>query len=331
MNAARELGRTIDNTREACEVLQVPRASFYRFFEPEKPKKEKPKPPLALCKKEEQAVLEVLHSERFQDLAPAEVYATLLDDGDYLCSVRTMYRILDKHQEVKERRKHVSRSHYTKPELLAAGPKQVWSWDTTKLKGPQKWTYYYLYVILDIFSRYVPGWMIAEVDKAFLAEQFIAETCEKQGIIEDQLIIHSDRGPSMKAKLVAELMADLGVTKSHSRPYNSNDNPYSEAQFKTVKYCPRFPERFGSIQDARSFSREFFSWYNNEHKHAGISLLTPAQVHHGQAEQVIASRNQVLHEAYMKNPNRFKYRRPQHPPLPKEVWINKPNSCENVA
>jgi putative transposase len=331
MNAAMELSQAIGNTKESCDALQIPRASFYRFFGPEKPAEERPKSPLALSEQEEQVVLDVLHSERFQDLAPAEVYATLLDDGDYLCSMRTMYRILDKHQEVKERRKHVSRTHYAKPELLATGPNQVWSWDITKLKGPRKWTYYYLFVILDIFSRYVPGWMIAEAENASLAEQFIAETCDKQGIIKEQLIIHADRGPSMKAKLVAELLADLGVTKSHSRPHNSNDNPYSEAQFKTVKYCPKFPERFGSIQDARSFGREFFPWYNNKHKHGGISLLTPAQVHHGQADQVIASRNKVLYEAYMNNPSRFKYKIPQHPTLPKEVWINKPNNSGNVA
>ena len=331
MNAAKELSQLIGNIKEACEALQIPRASFYRFFGPEKPIEERPKPPLTLSEQEEQVILDILHSERFQDLAPAEVYATLLDDGDYLCSVRTMYRVLDKHQEVKERRKHVSRTHYVKPELLATGQNQLWSWDITKLKGPRKWTYYYLYVILDIFSRYVPGWMIAEAENASLAEQLIAETCDKQNILKDQLVIHADRGSSMKSKLVAELMADLGVTKSHSRPCNSNDNPYSEAQFKTVKYCPRFPKRFGSIQDARTFGREFFAWYNNEHKHAGISLLTPAQVHYGQAEQIIAQRNQVLHEAFMKNPSRFKYRKPQHPQLPKEVWINKPDVCENVA
>ena len=331
MSAAMELSQAIGSTKEACDALQIPRASFYRFFGPEKPTEERPKSPLALSEQEEQVVLDALHSERFQDLAPAEVYATLLDEEEYLCSIRTMYRILDKHQEVKERRKHVSRTHYVKPELLATGPKQVWSWDITKLKGPRKWTYFYLYVILDIFSRYVPGWMVAEAENASLAEQFIAEACDKQGIIKEQLIIHADRGSSMKAKLVAELMADLGVTKSHSRPHNSNDNPYSEAQFKTVKYCPKFPERFGSIQDARSFGRKFFPWYNNEHKHGGISLLTPAQVHHGQAEQVIASRNKVLYEAYMKHPNRFKNKIPQHPQLPKEVWINKPNDSRNSA
>lgn len=331
MKAAMDLSQSIGSIKAACEALQIPRASFYRFFGPEKPTGESARPPLALTEQEEQDVLDVLHSERFQDQSPAEVYATLLDEEKYLCSIRTMYRILDKHQEVKERRKHVSRTHYAKPELLATGPNQVWSWDITKLKGPRKWTYYYLYVILDIFSRYVPGWMIAEAENASLAEQFIAETCDKQGIIENQLIIHADRGASMRAKLVAELMADLGVTKSHSRPYTSNDNPYSEAQFKTLKYCPKFPERFGSIQDARSFGRVFFPWYNDEHKHVGISLLTPAQVHHGQAEQIIASRNQVLQEAYVKYPNRFKHKMPQHPSLSKEVWINRPNNSGNVA
>ena len=331
MNAAKELSQTIDDTKKACEALQVPRASFYSFFRHKKPIEDKPRPPLALSEQEEQDILDILHSKRFQDLAPTEVYATLLDEGTFLCSIRTMYRILDKHQEVKERRKHVSRTHYVKPELLATGPNQVWSWDITKLKGPRKWTYYYLYVIMDIFSRYVAGWMIAETENASLAKQFIAQTCEKQDIIEDQLIIHADRGPSMKAKLVAELMADLGITKSHSRPYTSNDNPYSEAQFKTLKYCPKFPERFGSIQDARSFGREFFSWYNNEHKHVGISLLPPAQVHYGLAEQTIDSRNKVLYEAYMRNPNRFKHKIPRHPKLPTEVWINKPDKSGNSA
>lgn len=327
MRAAQELGQAIGNQKKACDSLQIPRASFYRFFGADKPTKERPQPPLALTEAEEKEVLDTLHSERFQDRAPAEVYATLLDEGIYLCSVRTMYRILNKHQEVKERRKHVSRSHYVKPELLATGPNQVWSWDITKLKGPQKWSFFYLYVILDIFSRLVVGWMVAEREKSSLATQLIAETCEKQGIVQDQLTIHADRGPSMRSKPVAYLLADLGITKTHNRPYTSNDNPYSEAHFKTVKFFPEFPERFGSIQDARSFGRKFFPWYNEEHKHSGLNLLTPAQVHYGQAEQAIEYRNHVLQEAYMKNPSRFKYQIPQHQQLPKEVWINRPDSA----
>jgi len=326
MTAAKELGHAIDNQKAACDALLVPRASFYRFFEAQKPKKDRPRPPLALSRDEEQDVLDALHSERFQDRAPQEVYATLLDEGHYLCSIRTMYRILERHQELKDRRRQVSRSHYVKPELLATGPNEVWSWDITKLKGPAKWTYFYLYVILDIFSRYVVGWMVAERESAALANRLIAETCDKQGIVKDQLTIHADRGPSMRSKPVAHLLADLGVTKTHSRPYTSNDNPYSEAQFRTVKHCPDFPDRFGSLQDSRHFCQPFFQWYNNEHRHSGLKLLTPADVHYGQAEQVIASRTQALEQAFMRHPNRFKHQMPQHPQLDQEVWINKPDS-----
>ena len=326
MTAAKELGDTIGNQKEACDALLVPRASFYRFFGAQKPHKAQPKPPLALSRAEEQEVLDALHSERFQDKAPQEVYATLLDEGQYLCSIRTMYRILERHQELKDRRRQVSRSHYVKPELLATGPNEVWSWDITKLKGPAKWTYFYLYVILDIFSRYVVGWMVAERESAALANRLIAETCDKQGIVHGQLTIHADRGPSMRSKPVAHLLADLGVTKTHSRPYTSNDNPYSEANFRTVKHYPDFPDRFGSVQDSRHFCQPFFQWYNNEHRHSGLKLLTPADVHYGQAEQVIASRNTVLEEAFVRHPNRFKYQIPQHPQLDQEVWINKPDS-----
>jgi putative transposase len=326
MTAARELGYAIGNQKEACDALLVPRASLYRFFEAQKPKNDRPRPPLALSRDEEQDVLDVLHSERFQDRAPQEVYATLLDEGHYLCSIRTMYRILERHQELKDRRRQVSRSHYVKPELLATGPNEVWSWDITKLKGPAKWTYFYLYVILDIFSRYVVGWMVAERESAALAQRLIAETCDKQDIFKNQLTIHADRGSSMRSKPVAHLLSDLGVTKTHSRPYTSNDNPYSEAQFRTVKHCPDFPDRFGSLQDSRRFCRLFFQWYNNEHRHSGLKLLTPADVHYGQAEQVITSRTQVLEEAFLRHPNRFKYQMPQHPHLDQEVWINKPDS-----
>lgn len=326
MTAAKELGEAIGNQKAACDALCVPRASFYRFFEDQGPKKERPRPPLALSRDEEQQVLDALHSERFQDKAPPEVYATLLDKGVYLCSIRTMYRILEKHQELKDRRRQVNRSHCVKPELLATKPNEVWSWDITKLKGPAKWTYFYLYVILDIFSRYVVGWMVAERESAALAKRLISETCDKQDIVKDQLTIHADRGSSMRSKPVAHLLSDLGVTKTHSRPYTSNDNPFSEAQFKTVKHCPDFPDRFGSIQDSRGFCQTFFHWYNNEHKHSGLKLLTPAAVHYGQAEHIIASRTRVLEQAFMKYPNRFKYQMPQHPQLDQKVWINKPDS-----
>jgi putative transposase len=257
------------------------------------------------------------------------VYAQLLDDGQYMCGIRTMYRILHSiHGDVKERRPHVDRRHYQKPERLATEPNQVWSWDITKLKGPVKWTYYYLYVIMDIFSRYVVGWMIAQRELGTLAKRLIQDTCEKQNIESDQLTIHSDRGPSMKSKPVALLLSDLGVTKSLNRPHVSNDNPYSEAQFKTLKYCPQFPGRFGSIQDARSFCQQFFSWYNKEHRHSGIGLMTPEQVHYGLAQKIYDDRCKVLLNAFEKNPVRFKGKVPKPHALPKAAWINKPKTEE---
>ena len=267
MTAVTDL-RTQIGTAKACEALDVPRSSFYRRLRPEAVPKTPPSPPLALSPRERQDVIDLLHSERFLDDAPRQVYAALLDEGQYYCSIRTMYRILKaEHGDVKERRRQVSRPVYEKPELLASKPNEVWSWDITKLKGPVKWTYFYLYVVLDIFSRYVVGWMVAHRESAALAKRLIQETCIKQDISYGQLTIHADRGSSMKSKCVAELMADMGVTKTHSRPHVSNDNPYSEAQFKTLKYCPKFPQRFGSIQDARSFCRDFFTWYNQEHRH----------------------------------------------------------------
>jgi transposase InsO family protein len=269
-------------------------------------------------------VLGVLHEPRFSDFTPYHVYATLLDEGVYHCSIRTMYRILAKHDEVRERRPQVNRPRYEKPELLATGPNQVWSWDITKLKGPAKWSYFHLYVILDIFSRYVVGWMIAHREQAVLAKRLIADTCEKQHIQQNRLTLHADRGSSMKSKVVAHLLSDLGVTKTHNRPYVSNDNPYSEAQFKTLKYCPEFPGRFGSIQDARSFCRDFFTWYNNEHMHSGIGLLTPEQVHYGMEKEIIQQRAAVLEAAFKEHPERFKGKLPQPLPAPEAAWINPP-------
>jgi putative transposase len=236
-----------------------------------------------------------------------------------------MYRILtDEHGDVKERRRHVQHPNYTKPELLATAPNQVWSWDITKLKGPVKWTYFYLYVILDIFSRYVVGWMVAHREQDGLAKRLIEETCLNQGIQPGQLIIHADRGSSMRSNAVAHLLSDLGITKSHSRPHVSDDNPYSEAQFKTLKYCPAFPDRFGSIQDSRCFCQEFFSWYNKDHYHSSIGLMTPEWVHYGMAEDVFGRRSTVLAKAYEKHPKRFKGKMPKPPALPEAVWINKP-------
>ena len=331
MLAAHTLSQDIPK-KSACEALELPRATFYRQLDtnahaPEKPKPDRPRPPLALTPSEKQRVVDCLHSERFQDKAPHQVYATLLDEGEYHCSIRTMYRILTAlHGNVKERRKQVQRPAYTKPELLATGPNQVWSWDITKLKGPVKWTYYYLYVIMDIFSRYVVGWMVAHCEQQALAKRLIEKSCFKQEVETGQLTIHADRGSSMKSKVVAQLMADLGITKTHSRPHVSNDNPYSEAQFKTLKYCSAFPERFGSIQDSRWFCRDFFHWYNKEHRHSGIALMTPEHVHYGLAQVILDYRSEVLKAAFKKNPRRFKDRVPKPPSLPKAAWINKPKS-----
>lgn len=280
--------------------------------------------PRALSQAEKAEVRQILNSERFQDQAPREVYATLIDEGQYLCSWRTMYRILDENDEIFERRNQLRHPNYVKPELLATKPNELWSWDITKLLGPAKWTYYYLYVILDVFSRFVVGWLISERESANLAKELIAETCDRQGIQPNQLTIHADRGSSMTSKPVAFLMADLGVTKTHSRPHVSNDNPYSEAQFKTLKYQPAYPERFGCQPDARSWAKDFFDWYNYDHHHSSLGLLTPADVHYGRALVVIQQRQRVLQAAYQKNPERFVKGLPKPPELPEAVWINPP-------
>ena len=312
--------------RAACYALGVARASLYRYAQPTSPSipLRRPSPPRALSGQEKITVLDQLNSERFMDQAPAQVYATLLDEGHYLCSVRTMYRILDQHDQVRERRQQLTHPTYQKPELLASGPNQVWSWDITKLLGPAKWTYFYLYVILDIFSRYVTGWMVTSRESAKLAEKLIQESCQKQAISPGQLTVHADRGSSMTSKPVALLLADLGVTKTHSRPYNSNDNPFSESHFKTLKYRPDFPARFGSLEDSRVFCQQFFSWYNREHHHSALGWLTPEVVHYRQADEVRAARQEVLNEAYWLNPNRFVRKPPQPPRLPECVWINPP-------
>jgi putative transposase len=325
MKATEKLCESI-TVSAACESLGVPRSSFYRARQPKREPKPRPTPERALSQEEREQVRQTLNSERFQDSAPRQAYAALLDEGKYLCSWRTMYRILDDYKEVKERRNQLCHPTYTKPELLATGPNQLWSWDITKLKGPAKWTYYYLYTILDVFSRYVPGWLIAECESAALAKQLITESCTKQGIEPDQLTLHADRGSAMISKTVAQLLADLGVTKTHSRPYVSNDNPYSESQFKTMKYRPSFPERFGSIQDARAWARPFFHWYNHEHHHSGLALLTPVTVHYDRAQAVLEQRQKVLQAAYAAHPERFVRGEPKPLSLPTEVWINKPPS-----
>ena len=314
-------------TAPACRALGVPRSTVYRRRERLKGRpmpRERRRQPRALSDEERRAVLDELRGERFVDLAPAQVWAALLEENKYLCSIRTMYRILGANGEVRERRNQLRHPSYEKPELIATQPNEVWSWDITKLKGPAKWTYFYLYVILDIFSRYVVGWMVADREAASLAKRLIEESLEKQRIAPGQLTIHADRGPSMKSKPVAQLLADLGATKSHSRPHVSNDNPFSEAQFKTLKYRPEFPGRFGCIEHGKAFCRDFFHWYNNAHYHSGLNLLTPAMVHYGKVEEVIHRRQQVLDLAYARNPERFVNNWPKVIGPPKEVWINPP-------
>ncbi len=327
MDAALTLSSDI-GIKPACESLDIPRSRFYRVQTrkntPSVEPKKRPSPARALSPEERQEVIDILHSDRFVDKAPHEVYGTLLDEGEYHCSIRTMYRILNDKTEVKERRNQLSHPVYQKPELLATAPNQVWSWDITKLLGPAKWTYFYLYVILDIFSRYVVGWMVAPAESAALAEKLIKETCAKQRIGRDQLTIHADRGSSMKSKPVALLLADLGITKTHSRPYTSDDNPYSEAQFKTIKYRPDFPERFGCIEDGRNHCQGFFPWYNKEHRHSGIGLLTPETMHYGLAQDVRKAREEVLRIAYDAHPERFVRKIPVPPAIPEAAWINKP-------
>ena len=315
-------------TAPACRALGASRASLYRRRKPPGPAPRPPRsaPARSLSDAEREAVLAELRSERFVDCSPAQVWATLLDEGTYLASQRTMYRLLAANGEVAERRDQLTHPPYAAPELLAEGPNQVYSWDITKLKGPAKWTYYYLYVILDVFSRYAVGWTVQHRESSQVAKDLIAQACEQQQITRGQLTVHADRGSSMTSKPVAFLLADLGVAKTHNRPYTSTDNPYSEAQFKTLKYRPGFPARFDSIEHARAFCREFFPWYNERHCHSGIGLMTPATVHHGRAEQTHAQRASVLDAAYAANPERFVRRAPSPPPVPAGAWINKPDN-----
>jgi len=315
-----------------CEAFGVTRATYYRNrIAVYGPKARRPSPPRRLADADRQAVLDVLHEDRFADLAPAQVFAILLKEGRYLCSIRTMHRILAENAELRERRNQRRHPNYTKPELCATRPNELWSWDITKLRGPVKWTYFYLYVILDVYSRYVVGWMVAHRESASLAKKLIAETYENQGIEPGQLTLHADRGSSMKSKPVAFLLADLGVTKTHSRPYVSDDNPFSEAHFKTLKYRPDFPSRFGSIVDSRGFCGDFFPWYNHEHHHSALALLTPADVHEGRIDECVAQRQLVLDKAFAEHPERFPHGRPIAGRPSGEVWINKPKAVTEEA
>jgi len=327
MLAAIELSSSVGSGL-ACAAFDMPKATYHRRRKPKLVEQQSPKPrrsPRRLSAEERIAVLAVLHADRFVDGSPSEVYATLLDEGVYLCSVSTMYRILRVELEVRERRAQVRRPNYAKPELLATAPNQVWSWDITRLLGPVKWSYFQLYVILDIFSRYVVGWLVAPRESEALAVTLLEQTYHKQQIAHGELVVHADRGSSMTSKSVAFLLADLGVEKTHSRPHVSNDNPYSESQFKTMKYRPEFPDRFESIEHARRFCRQFIDWYNTVHHHSGIGLLTPAVVHYGRADEITARRAAVLAIAFTARPERFVRGLPQPPAQPLAAWINPPD------
>jgi putative transposase len=318
-------------TQVSCDVFGIPRSSYYyNPAEKDNLLNERKLPDFAYSSQEKSAILNVMNSDAYMDQNPYEIYASQLDYGNYLCSVSTMYRILGENDQVKERRKVKHSNNYQKPELLAKRPNEVWSWDITKLKGPQKWTYFYLYVIMDIFSRLVVGWMVAFRERSNLAEILINETCTRQNIEPEQLTIHADRGSSMTSKPVAFLLSELGVTKSHSRPYVSNDNPYSESQFKTMKYRPDFPARFNSMVEAREFCRSFFNWYNSKHYHSGIGFLTPESVHYGFADELLLKRRNVLLKAFEENPKRFRNKKPNPKKLPRSVWINKPDNIEEI-
>jgi putative transposase len=321
-------------TRPACRALGAPVATIYRHRRPPEPRTPKPRPTpaRALSEPERQQVLDVLHSERFVDVSPEETWATLLDEGTYLCSPRTMYRVLAAHHGgVRERRNQLTHPAYNKPELLAERPNELWSWDISKLKGPAKWTWFYLYVILDVFSRFVVGWTVQYRETAQVATALIEQATEQQQITPKILTLHADRGSPMRSKPLAFLLADLGVTKTHSRPYTSSDNPYSESNFKTLKYRPEFPERFDDIEHARVHCRRFFHWYNHEHRHSGIGLMTPAAVHFGQATELHTARVGVLEAAFARNPERFVRKVPAPPELPTAAWINKPGDTKEVA
>jgi putative transposase len=334
IGAVKELAQTVGVTT-ACEALDLPRSGFYRDQAPATPTVPtiapvRAAPPRALSLVEQAQVRAVLNSERFQDCAPREVYATLLDELTYLCSWRTMYRLLATEDAVRERRNQRRHPAYAKPELLATRPNQTWSWDITKLRGPKTWTYFYLYVILDVYSRCVVGWLLAQRESEDLAQELIRDTCAKHQIRPGQLTLHADNGSAMIAKSVAQLLIDLDVVKSHSRPHVSDDNPYSEAQFKTLKYRPDYPDRFGSLTEARAWAQAFFTWYNHEHHHTGLGLLTPAVVHAGQAEVYRHQRQATLLAAYEKHPERFVKGAPVVPPLPEAVWINPPKPADSL-
>ncbi len=318
--------RPLVGTAGACRGSGRSRATHYRRCQPPKlgPSRPRSSPSNALSEDETAELLKLLRSARFVDLAPAQVWAIALDEGRYVASISTMYRVLRACDEVRERRAQAKHPTRARPELMADRPNMCWSWDITKLRGPHKGVWFDLYIAIDIFSRYVVGWMVAATETAELAEGFITAAVTAQGVTKGELSIHADRGTSMTSKGVAELLADLGVGRTHSRPHVSNDNPFSEAVNKTLKYCPAFPARFGSIEDARIFCETFFEHYNHHHRHSGIGLHTPASVHYGTAAEIRARRAETLDAAYAANPCRFGNRRPSPPKLPTAAWINQP-------
>jgi putative transposase len=308
---------------ELCKLLGISRSTWYRRQKPKKQTDGRTSP-RKLTDRQYRKTLTLLNSERFQDEAVPTVHAKLLDEGIYLCSPRTMYRILKAEKQVKQRRHDRKHPVYTKPELLATGPNQVWSWDITKIKGPKSWIFYDLYVVIDIFSRCIVAWCITEYESGEQARALIGTACAREGITRAQLTVHSDRGRAMRSKCLANLYGELGVQSSFNRPHVSNDNPYSESHFKTLKYRPDYPERFGSIEDAHSHMQSFFDWYNTEHRHSGIAMLTPWQVHSGQADEIIRVRQATMNAAYAAHPERFVNGPPKVRAVPEEVWINKP-------
>ena len=311
----------------ACRALGVSRASLYRSRRAPPRRERAPNRAhhRALSPLEQQRVLSHLHEDRFVDRSPAAIYAALLEEGVYLCSQRTMYRILSEAGEVKERRAQCRRPRRSPPELVATAANQVWTWDITKLKGPKKWTRFNLYVVLDMFSRYVVAWMVAKRETAALAKRLIREACLKENIDPGQLTLHQDRGSPMTAKTFSQLLVDLDILASYSRPRVSDDNPYSESHFKTVKYAPSYPGHFDSVDDARAYFGPFFRRYNAEHRHSGLGLMTPESVHTGRAPALQVERQRVLDLAHQLHPKRFVRGRPTPPSLPTEVWINQPN------
>jgi putative transposase len=308
----------------ACAALSMGRSRYYRAQKPKAAPTPRPSPPRTLSGDERAKVLATLDSDEFMDKAPAQVFAKLLEDGRYLCSIRTMYRILAANAQVRERRAQRQHPTYTKPQLVATAPNQVWTWDITKLPGPTKGTYFALYVLLDLYSRYIVGWQVAQRESAAVYQELVKACCDDQGVVPEQLTIHSDRGSPMTAKSTALLYVDLGIAKSHSRPYTSNDNPYSEANFRTLKYRPDMPEHLGSVEHARQVMRALVAWYNDEHYHAGLALMHPADVHFGRTADIVAARQRVLDAAHAAYPERFVTGRPIQKAPPPAAWINPP-------